>query len=125
MRQRNNAGPGPRSHYRTDAKNAVQRLQSDVGIVQRKSSIVDKDGTIRSRVVVKPTPPADLWTQLDALLPNNVNARPENSFTSDEFAKRKGLSDHRSQAVLKSLTEEGKLTRVRFSNRYYYSLVTK
>jgi hypothetical protein len=70
----------------------------------------------------KPVAPPDLWSQLDALVPDRVSEPPANGFTVDMFAKRKSLSAAHSCKLLRNLHHEGKLNRVKVGGLYYYTV---
>jgi hypothetical protein len=71
---------------------------------------------------VKPLAPPDLWEQLDKLVPNRVASPPENSFTVEEFSKRKGLSDSHARKVVNDLCRKGHVCRVKFGGKFYYTV---
>jgi hypothetical protein len=73
----------------------------------------------------KPVAPPDLWAQMDALLPNHKATRPPNSFTVQEFAKRKGISRVHAATILVELMSAGKLTRVKVEAKWHYQIVVR
>ena len=70
--------------------------------------------------------PPDLWERLeeiDARHKDSVNARPENSFTTQEYAKHYGMCESHARKCIKDLTQAGKLKRFRFGNAFYFTIV--
>jgi predicted HTH transcriptional regulator len=63
----------------------------------------------------------DLWQQLDAAL--GTEERPVNSFTRDEFQKRRNVSDSHARRLLKRLVDRGKIKMLGSGSHTYYVLV--
>ena len=74
---------------------------------------------------VKPEPPKDMWEKLDKLvaeqLKQTVGKPPEGSFDADGYAAHTGLKKSSVQHRLFDLVKAGKLKRVKFGYKYYYT----
>ena len=79
--------------------------------------------TTRHAVALKPTPPDDLWQQIDVALAVVAPSRPPNSFTRAEFQERKGLTESTAKRYLRTLCKAGKVKAVGVYNNRYYVLV--
>jgi hypothetical protein len=82
-------------------------------------------GTVRSTArssdeAMKPTPPDDLWTKLDAACADMV--RPADTFTASEYGKHGGLTTEAARHRLNKLVEKGKVETGKFGGRQWYRL---
>ncbi len=64
------------------------------------------------------------WLDAEASLKPTIS-QPPNSYTSEQYAKIRGITQSRARAILHSLWKAGKAKREKFYYNYAYTLVNE
>ena len=71
----------------------------------------------------KPTPPSDLWEQLDAAKKEIVPVRPPDCFTVQDYRTRYNVPRATAQDQLQKLCASGKVERIVLGRHVFYKMV--